>query len=220
MSNVEKYLLARGDRGLSNKASAPMTTGYRPEINMSPELSPKRANYYHSLSVSYYFGQSISDVLTLSPKLLCYPHTLLALPREGHLAAVFHIFAYIKKKHNGRMVFDPTYPEIDKTRFPEQDCSNTYGDVKEAIPSNAPKPLVKPVVMQCYVDADHAADKLTRRSQTGILIFLNMAPITWFSKRQNYVETSTFGSEFCACKVSVPVRLPLKCVVAYITSCE
>jgi hypothetical protein len=100
------------------------------------------------------------------------------------------------------MVFDPTYPEIDETRFQAQDWSNAYGNVKEAIPLNAPEPLGKAVVLQCYVDANHAADKLTRRSQTGILIFLNMAPITWLSKRQNSVETSTFGSEFCVCKVA------------------
>jgi hypothetical protein len=43
-----------------------------------------------------------------------------ALPREGHLAAAFHIFAYTKKKQDARMEFDPTYPEIDEideTRF-------------------------------------------------------------------------------------------------------
>ena len=36
--------------------------------------------------------------------------------------------------------------------------------------------------------------------QTGILIFINKAPIVFYSKRQNSVETSTFGSEFTACK--------------------
>jgi hypothetical protein len=87
---------------------------------------------------------------------------------------------------------------------------NAYGNVKEAIPLNAPEPLGKAVVLQsymlvlqCYVGAEHAADKLTCRSRTVILIFLNMAPITWFSKRQNSVETSTFGSEFCACRTKV-----------------
>jgi hypothetical protein len=37
-----------------------------------------------------------------------------------------------------------------------------------------------------------------RRSQTGILIFVNRAPIIWYSKRQNTVETNpnpTYGSE-------------------------
>ena len=54
--------------------------------------------------------------------------------------------------------------------------------------------------MTAYVDADHAGDKLTRRSRTGYIIFLNMAPIYWHSKKQTSVETSSFGSEFVAMK--------------------
>ena len=44
---------------------------------------------------------------------------------------------------------------------------------------------------------------MTCRSQTGILIFLNWAPIIWYSKRQNTVETSTFGSKFITMKTAV-----------------
>ena len=35
------------------------------------------------------------------------------------------------------------------------------------------------------------------------MIFVNKVPIQWFSKRQASVETSTFGSEFCAMKIDV-----------------
>jgi hypothetical protein len=49
---------------------------------------------------------------------------------------------------------------------------------------------------------NHAGDKVTRRSRTGVLIYLNRAPIMWFSKRQNSVETSSFGSEFVALKIA------------------
>lgn len=57
--------------------------------------------------------------------------------------------------------------------------------------------------LHVFVDSDHAGNRMTRRSQTGILIFLNKAPIVWYSKRQNTVETSTFGSEFVAMKTAV-----------------
>ena len=49
----------------------------------------------------------------------------------------------------------------------------------------------------------HTGDKVTRRSQTGILIFLNCAHIIWYSKRENTIEMSTFGSEFIAMKMAV-----------------
>ena len=51
---------------------------------------------------------------------------------------------------------------------------------------------------------------MTRRSQSGILIFCNCAPIIWYSKRQNTVETSTFGSEFQAIKNAVELTEALR----------
>ena len=62
----------------------------------------------------------------------------------------------------------------------------------------------------CWVDANHATDKVTRRSQTGILIFCNRAPILWFSKRHNSVESSTFGSYFMALKNAVELVTALR----------
>ena len=57
--------------------------------------------------------------------------------------------------------------------------------------------------MHCFVHAAHAGNTVTRRSQTGLLLFVNRAPIVWFSKWQNTIETSTFGSEFIAMKTAV-----------------
>jgi hypothetical protein len=54
--------------------------------------------------------------------------------------------------------------------------------------------------MRAKVDADHAADTTTRRSRTGFIVYLNCAPIYWMSKKQNSVESSSFGSEFTAMK--------------------
>ena len=66
-----------------------------------------------------------------------------------------------------------------------------------------PEARGKYVNMTCFVDANHAGNVKDRRSQTGILIFINKAPIHWFSKRQSTVEASTFGAEFCAMKTAV-----------------
>jgi hypothetical protein len=55
-------------------------------------------------------------------------------------------------------------------------------------------------ISRAYVDADHATDKVTRRLRSGFLVYLNKALIQWISKKQTSVETSSFGSEFCAMK--------------------
>ena len=66
-----------------------------------------------------------------------------------------------------------------------------------------PPPRGYIVSTHCFVDADLSSNTVMRRSQTGILIFLNRAPIVWYSKRQNTVETSTFSSEFIAMRTAV-----------------
>jgi len=60
------------------------------------------------------------------------------------------------------------------------------------------------------VDADNAGNLLTHHSQTGVLIFINKAPIVWYSKRQNMVESSTFGSEFVAMQIATDLIVSLQ----------
>ena len=51
-----------------------------------------------------------------------------------------------------------------------------------------------------FVDSNHAGEKVSRRSRTGFVIFLNYGMIDWLSKKQSTVETSVFGAEFCPMK--------------------
>lgn len=127
----------------------------------------------------------------------------LALPREGHLEQALHIFGYLKEHPKRKIAFDPDHPEVDERRFKQYDWYDFYRDAKEAIPTNMPPPRGRTVSTHCFVDASLANDLTTRRSQTGILIFVNRAPILWYSKRQNTVETSTFGSEIVALKNAI-----------------
>lgn len=94
------------------------------------------------------------------------------------------------------MVFDYTEPRFDEKAFEKFSWETYYPDAQEEIPSNMPEARGKPVTLTCFVDADHAGCKETRRSHTGILLWLNKAPVMWHSKRQSTVESSTFGSEF------------------------
>ena len=126
----------------------------------------------------------------------------LAMPREGHLEQVLHIMGYLKQHKKMRLLFDSSYPTVNEKSFKSYDWFDFYRDVKEAIPPNMPKARGHVVVISCFVDANHAGDVKDRRSQTGILIFLNRAPIHWYSKKQTAVESSTFGAEFVALKIA------------------
>ena len=48
------------------------------------------------------------------------------------------LIAYLKRKTNSMMVFDPTYPEINQEHFKTYDWARHYGDVEEAIPIDRP----------------------------------------------------------------------------------
>ena len=103
--------------------------------------------------------------------------------------------------NGGCVVFDDRLPEVKDVQFKKVDWQHIYGDVTEDLPTNMPEARGNPVIISMFTDAAFAGDLVTRRSQTGILIFINRAPITWYSKRQNTVEASTFGSEFIALRV-------------------
>ena len=78
-----------------------------------------------------------------------------------------------------------------------------YKDAIKPIPIDIPEPQGEPVSMHIFVDSYHSGDKFTRPSQTGVMIFINRAPILWFIKKHNSVQASTFGSKFTAIKQAV-----------------
>ena len=98
------------------------------------------------------------------------------------------------------MVLDPMYTSIEMSSFKECDWREFHGNVSEPMPPNMPEPRGKEVEVRLCVDSDHAGDQLVRRSRTGYFVYLNSAPLVWFSKRQPTVETSVFGAEFVAMK--------------------
>ena len=129
--------------------------------------------------------------------------THIALPRVGHLEQLFRVFGYLKGKSKRKIDFDPDHPFIDERRFKKHNWYDFYRDAKEAIPGDMPPPREKGVTTHCFEDAYLSGNTVTRRSQTGILIFVNRAPIIWHSKRQNTVKASTCGSGILAKKNAV-----------------
>ena len=108
------------------KVKSPWLRNYRPEVDVSTELSSIQASYYQSLIgiLRWIVELGRADIVIETSALA----SMMELPSEGHLDAVFHMFAFLKRKHNGVMVFDPTEPEIDINKFPREDWLATpYG---------------------------------------------------------------------------------------------
>ena len=204
---IEKDLENIGRRLIRNPAT-PFSSGYRVELDVSPELNPKSINKFQELLGILRWIVELGRVDVLFE--LTALSRFMVNPREGHLDQAYRIFAYLKCRMNAWIVLDPTYINIEYTRFKEVDWKPFYPDAKEELDPNDPTPLGRPVRMCTFVDTDHAGDKVTRRSYTGVMTFLNNVPIQWVCKRQNTVETSTFGSEFLALREATKMIIGLR----------
>ena len=57
---------------------------------------------------------------------------------SSHVALV-HVIAHVGQRYDFRLVYDPSYPEIDQSVFEKYDWSEFYKDAKETIPINVLK---------------------------------------------------------------------------------
>jgi hypothetical protein len=206
IKNMEAHLKSM-DRKLY-PVHQPMHSDYAPELDVSPFLDEEKTNFYQSqVSILRWMVELGSLDLYIYVALLS---SYLCQPRQGHLEAIYYLYGYLKAHDKSTMVFDSTYIDWRKENFPVYDWTDFYQVSDEDIPVNAPIPRGMPVQINAFIDARHARNKVTRRSHTGVLIYLNTALIIWHSKAQKTVETSTFGAEFIALKVGIELIKGLK----------
>ena len=194
--------------------SSPLPTNYQPELDATPECDEEHASRYRQIIGILRWAIELGryDILLEVSLMSQYQ----ANPRVGHLEALYLIVNYLQNNQFKRIVFNPEKPIIKEGTFEcDVDWTEFYGNVKEEDPPGMPEPLGASVTIGCFVDADHAGNKVTRRSHTGIILFLNKAPIQAFSKRQNTCESSTYGSELVALRIArdmiSALRIKLKC---------
>ena len=184
-------------------------SNYRPELDVSLVSDDEVMRRYLQLIGVLRREIELSRIYIITEVSVLSQHQF--QPREGHLASVYCVFWYLKynpKDISGRIVFDSKIPDIGEQLFHPSDRSvweEFYPDTEEAIPGNAPLPRGKRVYVGCYLNVDHAGNLLTRRSHTGIIIFVNNPSIIWYSKRQNTVESSSFDSEVIALRIATEI---------------
>ena len=114
------------------KINAPLFNGYRPELDSSPELDGADGAYYQSLIGIIWWMVDLSRIDICCEVSMMSSH--LALPIEGHLSQVFHIFAYLKKHHNYALVFNPPYPDVNIVTLPKCEWTKFMAMSKKLYP--------------------------------------------------------------------------------------
>ena len=188
---------------------------YRPELDTSTPCDNEQATLYQNIigTLRWIIELGRIDIGFETSCLSQY----LVYPRIGHLNQALHVIKYLDIHRENFLSFDPTRLNLEEplditqsNEFKAKEMRDFYPDAEESLPANAPQPRGEPVQLNVFVDADHAGNQVTRRSHTGIILFLNMAPIYWYSKRQNTVESSTFSSEFVALKTAVELVIAMR----------
>jgi hypothetical protein len=205
-------MIANFERMFNQKpkpASSPIEKGDHPEIDTSEELDIEGISKYQSLmgSTNWVVQLRLFDIATANMTMSGFRSN----PRYGHLLRVFRIFGYLRKMNQGCIRIDTSRYDFSETFFEEYDWQRTvYKGARETLPTNAPEPLGKEVDTITFHDANLYHDVITGRSVTGIIHFVNRTPIDWFSKKQNTVETSTYGSEYVAARIAAEQIIDLR----------
>ena len=154
----------------------PYPANYRPEMDVTPTLDEEGTTKFQQLIGILRWAIELGRVDILTEVSCLSQH--LAEPRDGHLIAVYKIFKYLdvcQRKDKGRIVFDGKFKFVDHVIFNDvnrEEWEDFYKDAEEEFPIRGPEPLGNPVRLSAYVDANHAGNLRTRRSHSGILIYI------------------------------------------------
>ena len=125
----------------------------------------------------------------------------------------FHIFKYLDIHKDRNLAFNPAiYKLSDHITIDRKikQMKKKYPDVVKYLTPNDPPPRGKLIHVSCFVDSNHTCDKIKSCCQYVIIIYYNKTQILWYSKKQDTVESSTFGSEFVAKRVAPELIISLR----------
>jgi hypothetical protein len=194
---------------------SPLEKGDHPELDTSDECGMDETKQFQSLIGSLQWSISLgrfdvgNAVMTLS--------SFRVNPRKGHLERAKRVVGYLAKMKHGTLrvrTGEPDYSDLPDNEYSWE--RSVYGDVVELLPLDAPEPLGNPVVHTSYVDANLYHDLLTGRSVTATQHWLNQTLVDWYCKKQDTVESATYGSEFVAARIVTDQNIAMRITLRYL----
>lgn len=195
----------------------PLSEGCHPERDESVPLTEDGIRRYQTLIGMAQWACTIGRLdITFAVSSLS---RFSASPRTHHLELAYHLFGYLKKHQNRRIVLDSRPFLVDdelKTTSFHPDFLEDYPDASEDIDDAIPTSHGAELTTSVFFDADHAHDHVTRRSVSGIIVFVGSTPVIWQSRRQGCIPTSTYCAEFVsmrsAVEEAISIRYMLRCL--------
>ncbi len=188
----------------------PMKTNDHPEEDDSPILNNDMHREYQSLVGMLQWAVSLCRID------VCYAVSSMSrfcsCPREGHFTRLLRIWGYLKKYPSRSLRISEKMYEIESEKLDINllDFSEQYLYANEEIDKRFPRPLGQELSVSVFFDSDHAHDKTTSRSISGVIVLVGSTPVIWRSKRQGAVQTSTYGAEFSAMRLATEEAITIR----------
>lgn len=124
---------------------------------------------------------------------------------QEHMTRVLCIWGYLKKYpcRALNIVSDKFIIQEEELDYKFIDFMEQYQYSKEEIDPRFPKPMSNELDVSIFFDSDHAHDKVTGLLMSVVIVMVGSTPITWKSKRQGAVQTSTYGAEFSVMRLAM-----------------
>ena len=124
-----------------------------PELDVTEELDEPGFTYFQELVGILRWATEIGrvDILFDVSSLSQYQ----ASPREGHLAQLLHIFAFLRTHPKLTVYMSPELPHIDYGNFRTNrtDFAEIYRDAEEELPHRMPAPRGRGLTITAFIDA-------------------------------------------------------------------
>lgn len=193
------------------KKKTPLSANDHPETDKTDKLPPTGRQVYQSLIGLAGWASLILRFDLLLP--LYILSSFNAEPRKGYLARLIHLWGYIKGFPNPEVKFDerdPIFNEnwLRKNKINVPESALPFPVPDEAFESyNFPPAIFMPLHLMTFFDASWAANLITRRSITGIILYVGRTPIAAKSRYQPIVESASYRSELSALRTAMDFKL-------------
>ena len=152
---------------------------------------------------------------------VCFLSRFSACPHKEQLKAVGNVFGYLKDFPDRWTKFDHwDLKVLPMLPTPDVSFKELYPDVFEELDKRFLILFGPAIQSSIFFDSDHAHDLKTKRSCTRIIIYVGSTPVSWSSKRQTSIQTSSYGAEFMAGKTAhegvISIRYMLWCLGVWV----
>ena len=159
---------------------SPLAKNHHPELDNSELCNEEQITKYMRMIGQIQWVITLGRYDTLAQVMTISRFRL--APKVGHLERMKRLYGYLVKTKHFVITYRTKVPDYSHLPKQEYEWTRTvYGNVKEEIPADIPKPLGQRVITTTFLDANLLHNIVTGKSVRAVLHFVNTTPTDWFS---------------------------------------